>query len=72
MAALCVIALTMAGMMFVSGLSCNSPPITIKFETVLPGHWWKLQLNEEQLEVIENLWGSDITTKQLLDVLFSG
>lgn len=50
----------------------HSSPIPDDMEIVIPAHWWKTSLNEQQIETLRRLWHTQISTKQLIDALWPG
>jgi hypothetical protein len=64
-AGVCVLALIVVGAIFIPRLfRAPATEEPIDFVTVMPGHWWKTDLNEQQLKTLQTMWGTDITKAQ--------
>jgi hypothetical protein len=65
-AGLCLLALVVVGAVFIPRIF-RSSHIEEPGEIVTPGHWWKTDLNEQQLKTLQTLWGTDMTMAQFLE-----
>lgn len=39
-------------------------------ETVVPAHWWRLDMNDEQLQILKSLWGRPISALKLTEEIW--
>jgi hypothetical protein len=72
-AGLCVMALLIvAAVIFIPRLldSGSSPEIPEGHKVMMPEHWWKAEMNEQQLGALSTCWGQGITAAQLLQTLW--
>jgi hypothetical protein len=71
-AGVCVIALLIvAAAIFIPRLLDSGPPAETPegHEIMMPGHWWKAEMTEQQLGTLSTCWGQGITAAQLLQAL---
>ena len=69
----CVVVLIVLGAIFIPRLfSAPSAEEPSDYVTVMPGHWWKISLNQEQLETLRGLWGTDVDARQVIDAVSPG
>ena len=77
-AAVLVIDMSVAGVLLLPGLlddeshSQNDPPVDIDTgrEVVIPGHWWKTYMTDEQLQLLGEVWDTELTCMDLLQLLW--
>jgi hypothetical protein len=72
-AGVCVLALLIvAGAIFIPMLFYRGHPHSVSEGHVIlmPGHWWKAEITEQQRSSLGTLWGKDITAAQLLQGLW--
>ena len=77
-AAVLVVAVVVSGVLLLPGLfnekkdDQNDTPVDIDIgkETVLPGHWWKTEITEEQLQLLGDIWNTDVTYLDVLQKLW--
>ncbi len=71
-AGVCVVALIAVGVIFVPPLFNSSPPTEVPEGYVIlkPGHWWKMEITEQQRSSLATLWGRDISAAELLKELW--
>lgn len=60
-----VVVLVIAGMIILPEI-LNKPVDDSEDYIMTPGHWWKAQLNDDQIEIIRQIWGSDISCQQFV------
>jgi hypothetical protein len=65
-AGFCLLALVVVGAIFIPRIFSSSH-IEEPGEIVTPGHWWKTDLNEQQLKTLQTLWGTAMTKTQFLE-----
>jgi phage pi2 protein 07 len=68
-AGVCILALIVVGAVFIPRIFSSSH-VEEPGETVMPGHWWKTDLNEQQLKTLQTLWGSDMTIEEFVRQLW--
>lgn len=68
----CVLALTVVGTLVIQRVLHGCPASAgIRHDiVVMPGHWWRMSLEEKQIEVLRTLWHTDISRKDLVDALW--
>lgn len=73
LAALCAVACIVTAAVFVPRVfrGSGASPIDDRV-VVMPDHWYKTNLNEQQLETLRGLWGTPMTLKHLIDALWPG
>lgn len=64
-AAVCILALAVLGAVFVPRIF-GSSHAGERAEIVMPEHWWKTDLNEEQMGTLQASWGSVMTMKEFV------
>jgi hypothetical protein len=64
----CMLALIVVGAIFVPPLLNGSPPTEVPEGYVIlkPGHWWKMEITEQQRSSLATLWGRDVSIADLL------
>jgi len=68
-AGVCVLALIVVGLVVIPGLF-DSPDAEVEDVELIPAHWWKAELTDEQLSTLGTLWGGNVTAAQLLQALW--
>lgn len=68
-AGVCVLALIVVGAIFIPELFSNDQ-VHQGQEQIVPGHWWKTELTDQQLGTLSTLWGGDITVTELLEEIW--
>lgn len=72
-AGVCVLALIVVGAVLISRyFHESSDPYSIPEGHIIlkPGHWWKMEITDEQRSSLRTLWGTDPTIAQLLQELW--
>ncbi len=73
-AGVCALALLIVVLaLFIPRLFRNPPlpPSTPESqEIVIPAHWWKASLTEQQLDVLRSLWGTETGVKPFLEAVW--
>ncbi len=71
-AGVCVVALlAAAGVIYSPLLFRSRPPAVSKGHVVLmPAHWWKMEMTEQQFGSLRAVWGQDVSAAQLLQELW--
>ena len=64
-AGVCMLALIVVGAVFVPRIFGTSHAEE-RAETVMPEHWWKTNLDEQQIETLQASWGSVMTMKEFV------
>lgn len=70
MAGLCVVALMAIGAVYIPKLFSSTHEEEVDHIQVIPGHWWKAGMTEQQFSTLSTLWGEDITAAELLQALW--
>ena len=68
-----VLALLAVGVIFLPPLIMNHPSSGELDEgqmVLMPGHWWKMEITEQQRNSLATLWGRDMSTTELLRELW--
>ncbi len=67
-----VVLLALAGLIVVPKLINRPHPHTVSEGHVIlmPGHWWKAEMTEEQFSTLRAVWGQGISVAQLLQELW--
>jgi hypothetical protein len=69
-AGVCVLALLIVvGALFIPRLF-SSTDAGVEDVELIPAHWWKTEMTEQQLSALGTLWGKDVTAAQLLQALW--
>ena len=72
-AAVCLIApVAAAAAIVIPGLGGSGPIIPEGHALMTPAHWWRAELNEEQMATLSASWGKPMTVAELLDQLWPG
>lgn len=66
----CVLLIIISVLIIPRLFSSRSTDTLDNYVTVIPEHWWRLSLNDQQLEVLEGLWGSQMSTRQLVEEIW--
>ncbi len=72
-AGVCVVAVIVVGAVFIPRLFSNpsTPPAeNTNWVVVMPGHWWKTSLDQQQIEILHDMWGTDVNIRQLVEALW--
>ena len=68
-AGISILALIVVGAIFIPRLFTGTHAV-VEDVKLIPAHWWKAELTEQQLSTLSTLWGKDITAAQLLEGLW--
>jgi hypothetical protein len=73
-AGVCVVVLIVVGAVFIPRALHSSASSTGTEDriVVMPGHWWKVSLDEQKIEILRRVWHTGITRKDLVDMLWPG
>lgn len=72
-AGVCVVTLVaLAGVLFIPGLFQKGPPSAVPegHVVLMPAHWWKTEITDQQRSSLATLWGKDISAAELLQELW--
>jgi hypothetical protein len=61
----CILALLVVGAVFIPRIF-GSGHAEERAEIVMPEHWWKTDLNEQQLKTLQASWGSEMPMKEFV------
>lgn len=71
-AGVCVLAVVILAIIYIPPLLDNSPPPDVPegHMVLMPGHWWKADLTEQQRNSLAAAWGNDMSAAELLRSLW--
>ncbi len=68
-AGVCVVVVLVVGVCFIPKLF-DSENAEVEDVELIPGHWWKMEMTEQQFVTLSTLWEKDTTAAQLLQALW--